>query len=68
MALDSHEELMLDVRQTCGRSLVLAPPLEPAQGDPERQEVLEVVLSWLNNAALRPRAPTIRCVAGRVWM
>jgi hypothetical protein len=42
MALDGHQELVLNVRQPGGAGLVLAPPLEPAQAGTERQYVLEI--------------------------
>jgi len=37
MALDRHQELMLDVRQTYRACLVLAPSLEAPQCDPKGQ-------------------------------
>jgi len=41
MALDRHQQLMLDVRQADRAGPVLAPALEAAQGDAEGQQVLE---------------------------
>jgi Ca2+-transporting ATPase len=41
MALDRHEQLMLDMGQARGHCLVLAPALEAPQRDPESQQVLE---------------------------
>jgi hypothetical protein len=42
MALDRHQQLVLDMRQPGGTRLVLAPPLEPSQARAERQHMLEV--------------------------
>jgi hypothetical protein len=43
VSLDRHQQLVLDVSQASGLSLVLAPALEAAQGDPELEEPLEVL-------------------------
>jgi len=42
MALDRHQQLMLDVRQADLPGPILAPALETAQGDAEGEQVLEV--------------------------
>jgi hypothetical protein len=42
MALDRHQQLVLDSRQAGGARLVLAPPLEPSQARAKRQHMLEV--------------------------
>ena len=47
MALERHQELVLDVGEPGRAGLLLAPVLEPAQGDPEGQEILEISASWL---------------------
>jgi hypothetical protein len=44
VSLDRHQQLVLDVGQALGLRLVLAPALEAAQGDPEFQQPLEVLL------------------------
>jgi hypothetical protein len=51
MALDRHQELMLDMRQTHCACPVLAPALEAPQCDPEGQQVLEVLPGWLSQRA-----------------
>ena len=51
MALDGHEELMLDMRQARRVGLVLAPALETPQRDPERQQILAVLPGWLSQDA-----------------
>jgi hypothetical protein len=43
MALDRHEQLMLDMGQADRAGPILAPALETAQGDAEGEEVLEVL-------------------------
>jgi hypothetical protein len=43
MALDRHQQLMLDVRQADRTGLILAPALKTPQGDAEREQVLEVL-------------------------
>jgi hypothetical protein len=43
VALDRHQQLMLCVGQAHRARLVLAPPLETAQGNPESQQVLELL-------------------------
>jgi hypothetical protein len=40
------------MRQISRSGLLLAPVLEAAQFDPERQEVLEILSVWLNGAIL----------------
>ena len=52
MSLDRHEQLVLHMREADRRGLVLAPALETAQLDPERQEVLEILSGWLNGILL----------------
>ena len=44
VSLDRDKQLMLNMGQALGLSLVLAPALETAQGDPELQQPLEVLL------------------------
>jgi hypothetical protein len=41
--LDRHQQLMLDVGQAFGLSLILAPALEAPQGDPELEQPFEVL-------------------------
>ena len=43
VSLDRHQQLMLDVGQSLGLGLVLAPAMETAQGDPELEQPLEVL-------------------------
>ena len=43
VSLDRDQELVLDVSEPRGPGLGLAPVLETAQADPERQQVLEVL-------------------------
>ncbi len=42
MALDRHQQLMLDVRQADLLGPILAPALETAQGNAEGEQVLEI--------------------------
>jgi hypothetical protein len=42
MALDRHQELVLDVREADLPGPVFTPALETAQGDAEGEQVLEV--------------------------
>jgi hypothetical protein len=42
MALDRHQQLVLDMGQAGGARLILAPPLEPSQARAERQHMLEI--------------------------
>jgi hypothetical protein len=44
VSLDRDEQLMLNMSQALGLSLVLAPALESAQRDPELQQPLIVLL------------------------
>ena len=44
VSFDRDKQLMLDMGQALGLSLILAPALEAAQGDPELQQPLEVLL------------------------
>ena len=44
VSLDRDKQLMLNMGQALGLSLVLTPALEAAQGDPEFQQPLEVLL------------------------
>jgi hypothetical protein len=41
--LDRHQQLVLDVGQALGLSLILAPALEAPQGDPELEQPLEIL-------------------------
>ena len=52
MSLDRDQELVLDVSEPRGPGLGLAPVLEPAQADPERQQVLEILTSGGEQAGL----------------
>jgi hypothetical protein len=54
MALDRDQELMLDMSQPGLASLILAPPLEPAQAAAERQQVLEILTGLLGHARFLP--------------
>jgi hypothetical protein len=51
MALDRDQQLMLDVRQAGRAGLILAPALEPAQGDTEGEQVLEVLPGGLGQGS-----------------
>ena len=44
VSFDRHQQLMLDMGQALGLSLILTPALEAAQGDPELQQPLEILL------------------------
>jgi hypothetical protein len=46
VALDGHEQLVLHVRETSGLRLVFAPVLKTPKRDPERQQLLEILLAW----------------------
>jgi hypothetical protein len=43
VSFDRHQQLVLDVRQALGLSLIFAPALEAAQGDPELEQPLEIL-------------------------
>lgn len=62
MALDGHQELMLNMGEAGRAGLLLAPVLEAAQADPKGKEVLEVAAGWLGQGnAPRLGAP------GKLW-
>jgi len=44
VSFDGYQQLMLNMGQALSLGLVFAPPLEAAQGNPELQEPLEVLL------------------------
>jgi hypothetical protein len=54
--LDRHQQLVLDMGQALGLSLVLAPAMEAAQGDPELQQPLEVLSGEPGHCHLPGRA------------
>lgn len=60
MPLDGHEQLVLHRGDASGARLLLAPVLETTEGDPEREEVLEIPASWL-----RQRKPPAARGTGR---
>jgi hypothetical protein len=52
VTLDRDQQLVLHVGQARGPRLVFAPPLEAPQGDPELQQLLEVLLGELGHRHL----------------
>jgi hypothetical protein len=43
VSLDRHQQLVLDVGQALGLSLILAPALEAPQRDPELEQPLKIL-------------------------
>ena len=72
VSFDSHQQLVLDVGQALGLSLILAPALEAPQGDPELEQPFEVLPGKPGHRYLpmcmqfRPRLPA-RSVVRRHW-
>jgi len=54
MSFDRYQELVLNLGDPGFARLALAPMLETAQARPERQQMLEVLTSWLGQAAPPP--------------